>query len=428
MNHYFVNQENGYEEESIINQQEVKSGFSDGNKYMETKPKRKSNFKNYITAILVTSVISSTAVGGTLYSKFSSEIKDQNAMIEKASITSSLNQTSAVNVSSDNVVKAALIKGSPVTEIAKKVGPSIIGIRMTVGDSQSGFSESNQETARAEGSGIIISKDGYIMTNYHVVQYADPKGGTSKNTTLEVFLPDKRQAKAKFIGGDSKNDLAVIKIDLKNLTVAELGDSSKIEVGELAVAIGNPLGMEFAGSVTAGVISALNRQVDSENLTKNMIQTDAAINPGNSGGALVNSQGQVIGINSIKISEAGVEGLGFAIPMNDAKPIVDQLMMFGYIKGRPLIGISGQEITDIISKQYGLPVGIYIMEVTAGSGADKAGLRKDDVLISLADKDVKTMKDLDEIKKAYKAGDTVKAVVVRDKVKKTVKLTFSEDR
>lgn len=428
MNNYLDEQKNGNEDESINNVEEVKPEFSDSNKYTEVKSKKKSNFKTYISLVLVTSVISSSAVGGALYTKFSSELKNQNALIQKAGITASLSQMNLGNLSKDNIVKTALTQGSPVTEIAKKVGPSIIGIRMTVGDPQSGLFGADQATARAEGSGIIISQDGYIMTNYHVVQYADPKGGTSKNTTLEVFLPDKRQAKAKFVGGDSKNDLAVIKIDLNNLPVAELGDSSKLEVGEQAVAIGNPLGMEFAGSVTVGVISALNRQVDAENKTMNLIQTDAAINPGNSGGALVNSLGQVIGINSIKISEAGVEGLGFAIPINDAKPIVDQLMMFGYVKGRPFIGISGQEITDTIAKQYGLPVGIYIMDVTVGGGAEKAGLKKGDVLVSLADKEVKTMKGLDEVKKAYKAGDTVNVVIVRDNRKKNLRLTFSEER
>jgi serine protease Do len=323
--------------------------------------------------------------------------------------------------------KVALTKGSSVTEIAKKVNSSIVGIRMITGNSQRSYF-GNASQSNAEGSGVIISQDGYIMTNYHVVQYADPKNRLSRNTTLEVFLSDDKQVKAKYIGGDSKNDLAVIKVELDNLPAAELGDSSQLEVGELAVAIGNPLGMEFAGSVTVGVVSALDRKIEAEGKTLNLIQTDAAINPGNSGGALVNSQGQVIGINTIKISTAGVEGLGFAIPINDAKPIVDQLRMFGYIKGRPQIGITGEQVTEPIAQQYGIPIGVYIIEVTAGSGADKAEIRKGDILISLADKEVKTMKDLDDIKKSYKAGDTVNAVVVRDEAKVDLKLTFTEEK
>lgn len=385
--------------------------------------KKKSNLKIYISLVLVSSTISSALVGWGLYSKFSDDLSKQAALYQKQQTTN----VKTDNISNIKYEKVALSKGSPVTEIAKKVNPSIVGIRMITGNSQRSYFGSASRS-NAEGSGVIISQDGYIMTNYHVVQYADPKNRLSRNTTLEVFLSDDRQVKAKYIGGDSKNDLAVIKVELDNLPAAELGDSSQLEVGELAVAIGNPLGMEFAGSVTVGVVSALDRKVEAEGKTLNLIQTDAAINPGNSGGALVNSQGQVIGINTIKISTAGVEGLGFAIPINDAKPIVDQLRMFGYIKGRPQIGITGEQVTEPIAQQYGIPVGIYIIEVTAGSGADKAGVRKGDILVSLADKKVKTMKDLDDIKKSYKAGDTVNAVVVRDGSKVDLKLTFTEEK
>lgn len=395
---------------------------------LNKKVKRKSNIKTAISLILVSSVISSSLVGGFLYTKFSAELKNQTALLQNSLKTANVVNTSTPTASNLNLTKTALTKGSSVTEIAKKVGPSIVGIRMTYNSNQYWFSGDSQGQSAGEGSGIIISTDGYIMTNYHVVEYADPKNQTSQSTTLEVFLPDKRQATAKFIGGDSKNDLAVIKIELNNLPVAELGDSSSLEVGEQAVAIGNPLGMEFAGSVTAGVISALNRSVTMEDKTLNLIQTDAAINPGNSGGALVNSQGQVIGINTVKISVTGVEGLGFAIPINEAKPIIDQLMMFGYVKGRPFIGISGREITQALAKTYNLPQGIYIADVTSGSGADKAGLKKGDIVVSLAGQDVKTMKDLDAIKKNSKAGDTVDITIVRNGEKLTLKLTYSEEK
>jgi serine protease Do len=184
--------------------------------------------------------------------------------------------------------------------------------------------------------------------------------------------------------------------------------------------------MEFAGSVTVGVISALNR--DLENETLNLIQTDAAINPGNSGGALVNSQGQVIGINSAKISQTGVEGLGFAIAINDAKPIIDQLIMFGHIKGRPLLGITGQEVTTTLSMWYVLPTGIYLTDVTAGSGADKAGIKAGDVITKMAGKTVETTSDLDDIMSKYKAGDTVSITISRNGVTKTLQLTFTEDK
>ncbi|NLW48537.1 MAG: trypsin-like serine protease [Firmicutes bacterium] len=326
-------------------------------------------------------------------------------------------------------IKAGLVENTkPIAEIAQKTGPSMVGIRMTIVTTLDRFFEARGQTSRAEGSGVIISKDGYIMTNYHVVSNADPRNKEHKKVTLEVFLPDQRQTNATFIGGDPLNDLAVIKIDLKNLTVAKLGDSSKLKVGEPAIAIGNPLGLEFAGSVTAGVISALNRTISIEDRTLNLIQTDAAINPGNSGGALVNLEGKVIGINTIKISVSGVEGLGFAIPINNAKPIVEQLIKYGYVKGRPLIGISGREITESMANYYKLPVGIFIANVERGSGAAKAGIRKQDIMIRLAGKKIETMLDLNEVKKAYKAGDTVNTVIVRGKRKLTLKLTFSEEQ
>ncbi|MCL6590604.1 MAG: trypsin-like peptidase domain-containing protein [Firmicutes bacterium] len=318
---------------------------------------------------------------------------------------------------------------TPVTEIAKKTGPSIVGIRVMVSSTLNQFFNNNEEQSRIEGSGIIIRKDGYIMTNYHVVQYADPRNNRQQKTTLEVFLPDKRQARAQFIGGDAFNDLAVIKIDLKNLPVAELGDSSILQVGEPAIAIGNPLGLEFAGSVTAGVISALNRTVAIEDKTLDLIQTDAAINPGNSGGALVNSSGKVIGINTVKISVAGVEGLSFAIPVNTAKPVINQLIRYGYVKGRPLIGISGRDVTQTIAQYYNLPVGIYIVAVSPGSGAAKAGLRKGDVIVELAGQKVANMQELNNVKKKFKAGDTVNVAVIRNRKNRlNLSLTFSEER
>ncbi len=326
-----------------------------------------------------------------------------------------------------SIFNTAVQDGSTVTAIAKKAGPAIVGIRMTIaGTRYNYFGVSNDRVG--EGSGIIISKDGYIMTNYHVVYGADPKQGTASRTILEVFLPDGREAKAVFKGGDEKTDLAVIKIDLEDLPTAELGDSSKLEVGELAVAIGNPLGMEFAGSVTVGVISALNRTIEINDRTLNLIQTDAAINQGNSGGALLNSQGQVIGINSAKIAASGVEGLGFAIPINDAWPIVDQLIRYGYVRGRPYIGISGREISSVYASYYGISKGIYVIDIVEGSGADKAGIKRGDIIVAIAGKDVESIRDLDKIKEAYKPGDTVHVTIDRSGRRMSLSLTFDEEK
>lgn len=407
-------------------------------------PKKKSNALSYIALVLVTSIVSGLTVGMIMYNKFSGDLKDveqiamnNTAVVEQVvseAVSDRLKLRDAESTyknivtgsATDNLVGTVLPSGSDVTTIAKTAGPSIVGIRMTVtGSRRNYYGISNSQVG--EGSGIIVSKDGYIMTNYHVVSGADPKGGLSSNTVLEVFLPDGREAKAVFKGGDEKTDLAVIKIDLKNLPIADLGDSSELQVGELAVAIGNPLGMEFAGSVTVGVISALNRTVEMSDKTLNLIQTDAAINEGNSGGALLNSRGEVIGINSAKVSASGVEGLGFAIPINDARPVVDQLIDFGYVRGRTFIGISGREITSIYSDLYNLPVGIYITDVTVGSGAEKAGIKSGDVLISLDERTIETMVDLDAVKEAHKPGDTVTAVVSRNGTNVTLKLTFGEE-
>lgn len=397
---------------------------------------RKRRFITYVSLVLITSLITSFMVGGAMYSGFSKQLNQQIGALQKTvALTSTNADKSATEVStaSDSMKATNLLNSSTssnltVSEIAKKVGPSIVGIKMTVqSNRQSDFFGNNSSASGSEGSGIIISTDGYILTNYHVVQYADPKS-SAKSTALTVYLPDKREAKATFIGGDSDNDLALIKIDLKDLPVAQLGDSSEVEVGDPAVAIGNPLGMEFAGSVTYGVISALNRQLNTGDVTMNLIQTDAAINPGNSGGALLNSKGQVIGINSAKISITGVEGLGFAIPVNTAKPIIEQLKTYGYVKGKPLVGIAAQEVTEDISSMYGIPVGVYITEVTAGGAAETAGIKKGDVLVKLDGKEIKTMLDIDAVKKLHKAGDTVDAVVSRNSTNITVKLTFTEDK
>lgn len=388
------------------------------------KRKKSGNFIKTAALVITCCLLTGAVTGGGIYLKLSRDIKELQSVQAGQNGNYVLSDSDAIL---ENALLLATDSEMSVKSIAKKVGPSIVGIRMVTKSPKYWYS-SDMSDYESEGSGIIISKDGYILTNYHVVEYADPKKTLSKNTTLEVFLSDKQQASAKFVGGDSKTDLAVIKIDKKNLTAATLGDSDELEVGELAVAIGNPLGLEFQGTVTVGVISALNRTVTINDKVLNLIQTDAAINPGNSGGALVNSKGQVIGINTAKISITGVEGLGFAIPINDAKPIVDQLIMFGYVKGRPYIGISGREITEQISSFYGLPVGIYILEVESGSAAEKAGIKKGDILVSLAGKEVRTMTELETIKEKYKAGDTVKVVVVRNNKKLTLTLTFGEEQ
>ena len=219
------------------------------------------------------------------------------------------------------------------------------------------------------------------------------------------------------MGKDTKTDLAVLKIDKDGLPVATLGDSTTVQAGELAVAIGNPLGQEFAGTVTAGVVSAVNRTMTVDGKTYNLIQTDAAINPGNSGGALVNQYGEVIGINTIKLSTTGVEGIGFAIAISEAKPILEQLTQKGYVSGRPLVGIS------VSSSQQGL----VVAGVQSGSGAEKAGLQVGDLIAKVDGTFVKSADELNKIRDQKKPGDTLTFTIMRNGEIMDVKIELTEE-
>lgn len=338
--------------------------------------------------------------------------------------------SSSVNTNEGPVSKKIEIGqyDSPVVAIAEKVGPSIVGIRV-IYNVDNPFSFFGETETKGEGSGIIVRKDGYILTNYHVIENAYSDSTKKQIGKIEVYLPNNKKAvPAKIVGGDRRTDLAVIKIDQDNLPEAELGKSSEVKVGELAVAIGNPLGMEFAGSVTAGVVSAVNRSIDVDGRKLNLIQTDAAINPGNSGGALVNSKGQVMGINTVKLASTGVEGLGFAIPIDEAKPVMESLIKYTYVKGRPQVGIGGVNVDEHTSQAYDIPVGVYVKQVTPFSGAEKAGIQVGDVIVEFAGKQVKTIEEINEIKKSYKVGDVVKVIIIRDGFKKTLNLKLTEEK
>lgn len=307
-----------------------------------------------------------------------------------------------------------------VVDIAKEVGPAVVGITNKA-QVQSIFGISQQE---GTGSGIIISSDGYIVTNNHVIENAQE---------LSVQLNTGEEYAAKLIGADAQTDLAVIKIEPKEtLTVANLGESAKLQVGELAVAIGNPLGNELAGTVTVGIISAVNRTIQTDsndpNSTMTLLQTDAAINPGNSGGALVNAYGEVVGINNMKYAGEDVEGIGFAIPIDTAKPIINDLIESGYVKGRPQIGITVQEVTADIAFRNNLPVGLYVAQVTSMGPADRAGMQRGDVITAVNGKTVETAQELNDIKNNSKVGDVLTFTVERDGKKLDIAVTLQEDK
>ena len=310
--------------------------------------------------------------------------------------------------------------------VAQKILPSIVGIRVEF-PVNSIFLNQSGSTATAEGSGIIISEDGYILTNNHVVSSASSSSYYSlgEASKISVYLyNDSTAYEASIVGTDEETDLAVIKIDKTGLTVAELGDSDSVAVGEFAMAVGNPLGMQ--SSITAGVISGVNREVtDSDGKTFTVIQTDAAINSGNSGGALVNSQGQVIGINTLKVSATGVEGMGFAIPINSAKPIYEDLIQYNKVR-RPYIGISGRDLDQATAQRNNLVEGVYVVSVEEFSAAEKAGIKAGDVIIRADGTDVKTMDELNAVKNTHNIGDQMTIVVNRNGEEKELTLTLQE--
>lgn len=307
-------------------------------------------------------------------------------------------------------------RNTPIVAAAKKVGPAVVGItnKGLVRD----FFNRVRMTERGTGSGVIYDKEGYIATNNHVVEGA---------SEIIVSLPDGRTVNGKVLGADKATDLAVVKINADNLTVAKFGDSDTLQVGEPAIAIGNPLGLEFRGSVTVGVISALNRSIELGERKFNLIQTDAAINPGNSGGALVNADGEVIGINSAKIAVGGVEGLGFAIPINTAKPILEELARKGRI-ARPYLGVTLMD--KEVAKRFGFDIdlhgGIFLVKVVPHSPAAKAGIRGGDIILQFADKKVETAVDLRTFLAEYKVGDTVDVLIMRGDQTMTIKVVLEE--
>jgi len=297
--------------------------------------------------------------------------------------------------------------------VANKVLPSIVGIEVEY-QVNSIFSR-NPQTSTASGSGIIISTDGYILTNNHIVNTSTSSTyyQVSDANKVTVYLyNDTTPYEAKIVGKDAQTDLAVIKIDKKDLPAATLGNSDTTKVGEFAMAVGNPLGMQ--SSITCGVISALNREItDDDGTLYKLIQTDAAINSGNSGGALVNSKGEVIGINTMKLSGTGIEGMGFAIPISSTTSIYEQLIQDGKVK-RPFIGITGIDLDEATAKANNLVQGIYVRSVEDFTAAQKADIRNGDVIIEADGKKVLTMDELNEIKNTHKVGDTMSLKINRD--------------
>ena len=327
--------------------------------------------------------------------------------------------SSDTSASSDGTVSAMSDQ-----DIAAKLTPSVVCIQnyqvtQNYGFMQTDTSDSSVSPA-SEGSGIIMSEDGYIITNAHVVEGA---------TSLKVMTSDGETYEAQLIGSDTVTDLAVVKIDATGLTAAEFGSSKDLRVADKVMAIGNPGGHELSSSVTIGYVSALNRAIanNTTGYTMEYIQTDAAINPGNSGGALINEYGQVVGINSAKISATGYEGLGFAIPIDTAQPIISDLIQYGYVKDRAVLGISGQFIDSMTGRFYGLPQGEYVAQLNS-SEAQASGLQVGDVITAIDGQQLDSESTLRSAILSKKPGDTVTLQVYRSATQQsaTVELKLSE--
>lgn len=415
------------------------------------KPKKKHTGLKVAAFVLAMVLVSGGSIG--VYEGIRSSNADNSSSIVASNDSSAAesstgdSSSSKKSDSSQSWIQLASTNGSmSVADIVKKVTPSVVGVQSTFSSSNGsnnnpmngygGFfgygSQGNNgsQGMTGVGTGIIMSKDGYIVTNAHVIY--DDEYGYGEASSVQIQMSDEETTyDARIVAYDKEADIAVLKIDADNLTPAEFGDSSSCEVGEMVVAIGNPLGLQFQNTVTCGIISALDRKVTINDNTMTLIQTDTAINNGNSGGPLINSSGQVIGINSAKMSstysgEATVEGIGFAIPMSEAKSIVDDLINYGYVIGRPQLGISCQDVTEAVSQAYNIPVGAYIFSVTAGGAADQAGLQPGDVITGIQDQTISTTEELNAVKNQYKAGDTITLTYVRAGETKKVDVTLAE--
>ena len=366
--------------------------------------------KNFIFGILGGAIGGAIVLFVLVYFKMDTPI---NKSQENSSGTTLDNKSSTTSYNFSTVE-------NPAVAIAENVSKSVVGIKVSY-KTESFFGGISD--ASGEGSGIVYSEDGYIITNYHVIEEA------LTNSTAKIyvlFTDDDTEYEASIVGSDELTDLAVIKINKKGLTAAVFGDSDEIKVGDIAIAIGNPLGQEFAGTLTGGYISAVNRTITTNGKTYNLIQTDAAINSGNSGGALVSSSGKVIGINTAKIVATGVEGIGFAMPINDSLEIIEQLIKDGKIL-RPYIGIGGVSISAAQAKMYNLVEGVYIQQIDKDGPAYLAGIKQGDVITKINSQNVKSVPEINEIKNKLKKGDSITVTIYRDKSYKDIKVTLGEN-
>lgn len=438
----------------------------------DNKPKSENKVGKSIAMLLAVAIVGGASGFGGAYLQNSFAAEEQPAASvssENASVPQ-ISDSSSKTENTGNVVNTLLNTNSPdgtlsTKQIVEKVSPSVVAVHSEF--------ESGNQTSSGTGTGIVLSADGYIITNAHVVQtevyertqnFGSPFGGSddifeyffgnggfggfgndnyrstlkkADKVTIVLSTDDETEYEAEIIGADENSDLAVLKITEENLTLtpAEFGDSNLLTMGDKAVAIGYPLGLGL--STSEGIVSGLNRTLNIElsaggAASMTLIQTDAAINPGNSGGPLINSRGQVVGITSSKLVDSSVEGLGFAIPISDAMPLISDLMNKGYVTNTtPQIGITGSDINNAIMRYYNLPVdkGVMVVSVSEGSGAEAAGICEGDVIVAAEGKEISSMTELTAAKKGKKIGDTMVLTLARadGNIDVTITLTGEED-
>ncbi len=391
-------------------------------------PKRKKTIRVFLIAVIVIIFLSFTVQSVILISNITSTIAEKRMDAkskEAAKVGTEMSEgAEAIQIGSNNDLLSPTESKQLIPSIVKTASPSIVTINNII-EYNSPFGEFGGDQVGGTGSGIIVKADNkevLIATNFHVVD------GSKE---LEVKFQNGDLARAKLLGYNSLEDIAVLSVktvdletSLENIVVANLGDSDKIEVGEMVIAIGNPLGSEFSSTVTSGIISALGRAINfNDGVTQNnLIQTDAAINPGNSGGALLNLRGEVIGINNGKYVSESVEGIGFAIPINEASKNIKTIIAkrnggdvsFEIDENRPMLGVTISDIDENLNYQTGLTFGVFVKGVSKGSGAYEAGIKAGDVIYGINNTTVKNTKELFNQMSGFKVGDVVKVDILRD--------------
>lgn len=374
-------------------------------------PRKKGNGKIYAicTAIAISGVLLS---GGAAYAgtRFAASQAQENAPV------SSLNGNSTSGSGSSNGSSNVNVHVIDVSSVVSRIRPSVVEITTEV--VSSGNSLFQQYISEGAGSGVILTEDGYIVTNDHVIADA---------ASITVKTYDGQEFPATLVGTDPATDIAVIKVEADNLVPAEIGSSDDIEVGEPAIAVGNPLG-SLGGTVTTGVISAVGREITIENETMTLLQTDAAINPGNSGGGLFDVDGKLIGVVNAKQSASGIEGLGFAIPITDVEPIIEDLKTNGHVTSRPYLNVSLQDIPAdsyyMSGSREPLEAGVYIVQVVPGGAAEKAGLEVGDRIVSFDGETVESVSSLKNDLRRHAIGDDVEIVIDRQGQEETLHITL----